>query len=143
MRPALRRARHAVAALMGVLLLQLTLVGAGVACAAAVNGGADSRIAASGGSITSQGDDGHEHNAGHDPADATTPGDGSGSHHGQTNSDGGTHCPAPMGCTTVGVVDVAVTLPSATVRVAKGIVPTNATTPESVGGAPEPPPPRA
>jgi hypothetical protein len=143
MRPHLRRVRHAVAALMGVLLLQLTLVGAGVACTATVESARGIGLVALAGPAIDQGADGHEHPAGHAPTDATTPGDGSGSHHGQTDPDGQTRCPAATGCTTIGVVDVAVILPVATVRVDAGVVAADSAAPVSVSGAPEPPPPRA
>jgi len=125
----LRRFRHLAAVLLGVLLLQASLLGAGMACA--VTTGA--APADAGGVASSHGMHGH-----HGPGapDATDSRDQRGREHAQM------HCPAAMTCATFGVAGVVTTLPAAVLVPPAQIAALDSAPPESVSGAPEPPPPR-
>ena len=118
--------RHA-AALLGVLLLQVLFLGTGAACAA---GGATAAATA------------HDAHADHAAHDATPPDEGGDSAEGPDYTRGPLHCLATMSCATAGLVTAGATLDVAA-AVQPLLVAAHAdTAPASVGGAPEPPPPR-
>jgi len=125
----LSRPRRALAALLGVLVLQLSLTGAGSACAR-------DAIAATPAA-------GHEHHATHDDAGARP-----GSEHAPDSGDdasrhASTHCVTATSCVVVGVAESDATAAGiADASVSRAAMRDDAL-PPSVGHAPEPPPPRA
>ncbi|HEX5830392.1 MAG TPA: hypothetical protein VFY16_05380 [Gemmatimonadaceae bacterium] len=131
----MRRLRHFAAVLVGVLLLQMTLLGTGLACAAVPpEGGAEHAHAGARGAPAA-GDTAHGH---HDAAPAHAP---SPDRHGDAT--GQMHCPAAMSCTTGGEAAIATALPTAELEMAHQVAALDAAAPASIVGAPEPPPPRA
>jgi Mrp family chromosome partitioning ATPase len=131
----MRRLRHLAAVLMGVLLLQMTLLGSGLACAAVPSEGGAEHAHAGAHGPPSAGDAEHGH---HDAAPTRAPASDR-----QGDSPGQLHCLAAMSCTTGGVAAVATALPAAEPETAHRVAALDAAAPASIVGAPEPPPPRA
>ncbi len=123
----MRRLRRHVAALLGVLLLQVIVLGAGAPCMPAGDGPIPSPAM----------HDGHEGHAGHEGM--AVPDDG----RGETRpGQGSSHCLVAMSCATMGPTAARTTLADDTVAVTTAIAARDDAAPASVGGAPEPPPPR-
>ena len=133
----MRRLHRFAAVLMGVLLLQVSLLAAATACSPTPNGMAAAEVAGGLATDGSAGGDGaHAH---HEPRPAGEPDGGSRSRH----HDGQMHCPSAMACTAVGVAAVSVALPEGAPLLAGRALALDAIAPASITGAPEPPPPRA
>ena len=125
----MHRLRRFAALLVALLLVQLTLAGAGVACAPP----ADAATAAG------AHDDGHAaHHAAHVVADDEAPAEreAPASHH-----DGRLHCPTMLACA-VAAVAATTALPDGGLLAEADAAAPDGVAPLSVTGAPEPPPPR-
>ena len=133
----MHRLRRFAVALLGLLLVQLTLAGAGVACAVPTPDAAGSVAA------TEHDASGHAHH-GTDLADAaglasaTHPDDAAPTRH----HDGRLHCPSSMACASATIARAASMLPENALVAASEIAAPEDVAPASIVGAPEPPPPR-
>ena len=141
-----RRLRTFAALLFHVLLLQVSVLGGGMACASAWSGAAVATRAAVAAPVDAAHDAHAEHgaHAAHavpaTPAADDAPVDASGGsapHHGDV-----THCATAAGCAAVAVVGPAVT-PAALAAVHARAESVPGALPPSTRAAPEPPPPRA
>lgn len=139
----LRRLRGFATVLLGLLVFQLSPLGAATACLAPATAGmvADATLGA--------GDAGTLHGQGAHDQHARGPGgasqqplpsdDGTAPRH----HEGQKHCPASMACAIVAVAAVSSGLPEGGPRAVARIAAPDSAAPASVVGAPEPPPPRA
>lgn len=124
------RARTAIALLFHVLLLHVSVLGGGMACASAWTGAERAAPAAADASSAAAHHGGH-----HDAADET---DAPAPHHDGAS----THCVTAAGCAAVAVAAPTVT-PASLASVRAEASRTHVRVPASTRAAPEPPPPRA
>lgn len=139
----LRRLREFATALLGLLVFQLSPLGATAACLAPVGGGIVAEATpgvADTGAVHGQGAAHGLHARGPDDTPQPRPADDGAAppHH-----EGQKHCPASMACAVVAVAAVSSGLPGSGLRAAARIAAPDSAAPASVVGAPEPPPPRA
>jgi hypothetical protein len=134
------RLRRFAVALLGLLLVQLSLLGAGVACTVPAVGGPAASAAHGSAAGVAHHAGGHAHDGGDVAGADALPSDDAppSGHH-----DGRMHCPTTMACATAAIAVAASALPDGGILARAEIVAPDATAPASVVGAPEPPPPRA
>jgi hypothetical protein len=141
----LPRLRRFAAVLLGVLALQLSLLGTRAACATTVVSGTAAAADDPAGAPASHGD-GEQGHHGAAPAAPASGGDASSGGHDADHGgehDGRMHCPTGMACATIGVAGDAAALPATARRPVVRVASLDATAPAPVASAPEPPPPRA
>lgn len=136
----LHRLRRFAAALAGVLLLQLTLLGVGAACATPPAGPQAGSVVAAGAH-----DDGHH--AAHDGHAAEAPRErqaprGPASGDAPPHHDGRLHCPSATSCAGIAIAATTAAAADPGPRRVARVGARDAERPASVVGAPEPPPPR-
>jgi hypothetical protein len=119
--------RRLVSLLMGLLLLQMSILGTGLAC--------ETMIARSGSVVTEHGGAGGEHAHHAQPGSKDTGSERTG-HTGQSS------CPAAMSCSVAGIAVLSIVTFDADAAPSDAVIAVNVDTPASIAGAPEPPPPR-
>jgi hypothetical protein len=123
----MRNGRRFISLFMGLLVLQMSILGTGLACET-MSGRAGSSVAGGSG-----GGGEHAHHA-------QLPGKDGGVEHGSHS--GQSACPAAMSCSVAGIAGPSIVTFAADAGPSDAVIAVNADTPASIAGAPEPPPPR-
>ena len=118
--------------LLGLLLVQITILGAGVSCLPELVAGDDATTVAA--AETVDGVDGHADRHAHH-GEQESPGRGADGHD-------PTHCIVSMACALASLAGREVSLAQPGLRATAGVIGANLAAPRSLRHAPEPPPPR-